>query len=198
MAVNRTLVSWSRIIHIYLSIALLIVLVFFSVTGITLNHATTMTADPVTSTQTRDALPELPRETDGSLTDSLALAAFLKQEFGVRRTQATLDQEEGLLIVDYRAPGATTYVEIDTRANTLRAETTDFGLVATLNDLHKARDTNVIWYWLVDTSAVLLVLFSLAGFVLLLPNIYRLKRVLAYTLVATLLLGTGYFLGSNI
>ncbi len=196
MAINRTLVSWSRTIHLYLSIALLLILGFFSITGITLNHATTMTAVPVIDTQMRDTLPELPRESDGSIVDSPALAAFLQQEFGVRRALATLNQEEGLLIVDYKAPGTSTYVEIDTLANTLRAETTDYGLVAVLNDLHKARDTDVIWFWFVDASAVILVIFSLAGFVLLLPNTGRFKRVAAYTLAATVILGTGYFLGN--
>ena len=198
MAVNRTLVSWSRTIHIYLSIALLIILVFFSITGITLNHADTLTATPVVTSQTRDSLPDLPREADGSIADSPALAAFLRQEFGVRRALATLNVEDDLVIVDYRAPGTSTFVEIDTLTNTLRAETTDYGFIAVLNDLHKARDTDVIWYWFVDASAVVLVIFSIAGFVLLLPNTYRFKRVAAYTLAATALLGAGYFLGTSL
>ncbi|MDR2212399.1 MAG: PepSY-associated TM helix domain-containing protein, partial [Pseudomonadales bacterium] len=46
MAINRTLLQWSRTIHIYLSIALLTSLVFFALTGITLNHATLFGAEP--------------------------------------------------------------------------------------------------------------------------------------------------------
>lgn len=197
MAINRTVLSWSRTIHIYLSIALLIVLGFFSITGITLNHADTMTAVPLTSSRAMDSLPRWMDGLDVSLAESPQLAQFLRQEFGVRLAAATVDEEEGLLFVDYKAPGKSVFVEIDTIGNSLRAETTEYGLVAVLNDLHKARDTNVIWYWFVDASAIFLVIFSMAGFVLLLPNNYRLRRVLAGTAVAAVILCLGYFLGNR-
>jgi len=38
MQINKSTLSLSRLIHIYVSMALLTLLLFFSVTGITLNH----------------------------------------------------------------------------------------------------------------------------------------------------------------
>ena len=38
MQINKNTLSLSRLIHVYVSMALLTLLLFFSVTGITLNH----------------------------------------------------------------------------------------------------------------------------------------------------------------
>ena len=62
MEINRNLVNWSRAVHVYLSIALLIILIFFSITGITLNHAESMVGEPQTEIITLDSLPNLPLE----------------------------------------------------------------------------------------------------------------------------------------
>ncbi|MEX2367297.1 MAG: PepSY-associated TM helix domain-containing protein [Pseudohongiellaceae bacterium] len=196
MAINRNLVSWSRTVHIYLSIALLLVLIFFSVTGITLNHATSLTAEPETSVQMLDGIPELPRDENDLIIASPELESFIRQQFGVRLSQASMIHEDDLLIIDYRAPGKIGYIEFDLVFDEIFAETTDYGLIAALNDLHKARDTTVIWNWLIDISGVILVVFSLAGFVLLLPNKYRLKKVSRYTVVALGILTAGYYLGN--
>ena len=110
--------------------------------------------------------------------------------------QATLTQDGDFLFVDYRTPGATVSIEIDQVLQEAIGETTDYGFVAMINDLHKARDTTILWKWLLDISSVLLVLFSLAGFVLLLPNKFRFKRVAGYSLAATLLLTLGYWMGN--
>lgn len=195
MLINRKLVSWSRTIHIYLSIALFVVLVFFSITGITLNHVDVFTAEPVITEIAVDSLPELPLDPEGLIADSPELAAFLQAEFGLNRAKASLTHEGSLIFVDYRGPGATAFVEIDQEQQKAFGEKSDYGLVAMLNDLHKARETDILWKWILDSSSVLLIFFSIAGFVLLLPNNYRLKRVAAYTAIATVLVSFGYWLG---
>jgi hypothetical protein len=194
MAVNRKLLQWSRTVHIYLSIALLTILLFFALTGITLNHATTLGGEPAVTERTLEALPELPLDEAGMIADSPELAQFLRDEFGLRRSLVTLEAEDDVLFIDYRAPGHSALLEIDAFAGTAHYESTDFGVIAFLNDLHKGRDTDVIWKWLLDISGVLVVVFSLAGFVLLLPNRYRFKRVAAYSLLGFVLISAGYWL----
>jgi len=196
MAINRTLVNWSRNIHVYLSIALLLVLIFFSVTGITLNHAGIMTASPEVSSITLESLPEFPRDEDNQIIASEQLEHFLRQEFGVRLALATMRYEDDFLIIDYQGPGRSTFIEIDQTFDEAFIERTNFGFVAALNDLHKGRNTDIVWSWLLDISALLLIVFSLAGFVLILPNKYRFKRVAMYTFIGTVILTAGYFLGN--
>lgn len=194
MSVNRSLLYWSRTIHIYLSIALLLLLAFFAITGITLNHASELAAEPVVTARTLETLPELPLDEAGMIADSPELAQFLRREFGLRRDLATLETSPDGVLVDYRAPGRSAFVEIDVFNGRAVFELTDFGVIALLNDLHKARDTDVIWKWLVDASGVLIVVFSLAGFVLLLPSQSRLKRVTLASLLGLGLLAAAYWL----
>jgi len=196
MALNRNLVNWSRTIHIYFSICLLVILVFFSLTGITLNHVDFFTAEPDVTEKVVNPLPAFPLDDQGQIANSPELADFLGNEFDIELNKAILTQDGDFLFVDYRTPGATVFIEIDQVLQEALGETTDYGFVAMLNDLHKARDSTTLWKWLLDISSVLLVLFSLTGFVLLLPNKYRLKRVAGYSLAASILLTLGYWLGT--
>ncbi|HWK55655.1 MAG TPA: PepSY-associated TM helix domain-containing protein [Hyphomicrobiales bacterium] len=193
---NPKFVSISRTIHVYLSIALLLALVFFAITGITLNNATLMTGQPSTSSETLDTLPDLPRDADGRIIESEPLKRFLRERFGVRLDRAVLSYEDEILVVDYQAPGRMVLVEIDQELGEAFVESTDFGLVAFLNDLHKGRNVDLLWDWLIDISGVLLVIFSLAGLVLLLPNKRRFRKVLRYSAVGLVLLSVGYLLGN--
>ena len=196
MAINRTLVNWSRTVHVYLSIALLIVLVFFSITGITLNHAETMTAAPETSTIILDDWPALPLDDEGFIADSPQLAEFVRQEFGIRMEFATLAFNDALITIEYDGPGTQSLVEIDQDLGEVYAESTNYGLVAALNDLHKGRYTHVVWNALIDISAIILTIFSLAGFVLLLPNKYRFKSVTKYSVLGIALTTIVYFIAT--
>ena len=196
MRINLKLVSWSRTIHIYLSIALFVILVFFSITGITLNHVDVFTTEAEITSITVNSIPEFPLDPSGLISNSPELASFVENEFGVNLEKASLSHDGNLLFIDFRGPGATAFIEIDQDQKTAFGEKSDYGLIAMLNDLHKARDTDALWKWLLDISSILLVLFSIAGFILLLPNKYRFKRVAAYTTAATVLVSFGYWLGT--
>jgi uncharacterized protein len=191
---NRQLLSVSRAVHVYLSLALLLVLVFFSITGITLNNAAALTAEPEVTLETLEKLPDLPRNEEGQILKSPEFAAFARQQFGIRLEHAMLAYEDGFLIVDYQAPGKVVLLEIDQQTNEATIERTDFGLIAVLNDLHKGRHVDVMFSWLIDISGVILVVFSLAGLVLLFPNKRRLQKVLAYSTAGIAVLGVGYYL----
>jgi hypothetical protein len=196
MAINRNLVNWSRTIHIYLSIALLIVLVFFSITGITLNHAELMVAEPQTEVRTLDNLPVLPLDDNGMIFDSPELAAYVRDEFGIRLEFADLTIAEPFVTIEYDGPGYQALVEIDQELGEIYAESTDYGLVAVLNDLHKGRYTHIVWNALIDISGIILVIFSLAGFVLLLPNKFRFRKVLKYSVVGIVISVAAYFIAT--
>jgi hypothetical protein len=196
MAINRNLVNWSRTIHVYLSIALLIVLVFFSITGITLNHAELMVAEPQTEVRTLDNLPVLPLDDNGMIFDSPELAAYVRDEFGIRLEFADLTIAEPFVTIEYDGPGYQALVEIDQELGEIYAESTDYGLVAVLNDLHKGRYTHIVWNALIDISGIILVIFSLAGFVLLLPNKFRFRKVLKYSVVGIVISVAAYFIAT--
>ena len=55
------------------------------------------------------------------------------------------------------------------------------GWVGVLNDLHKGRDTTTTWKWIIDVSAVFLVVVAITGLVI--QAVYRKRRRSALALV---------------
>ena len=77
----------------------------------------------------------------------------------------------------------------DRSASALQAKD---GLVAVMNDLHKGRDSDKSWKWVIDVSAVFLVLVSLSG--LLIQLFQRKRRTRALIVAAAGLLLTVVFI----
>lgn len=196
MTINRNFVNWSRTVHVYFSIALLIILVFFSITGITLNHADTMTSEPQTEVIILDSLPSLPLDDNGMITASPELAEYVSEAFGIRLGLAQLEIEERFVTIEYDGPGLQALVEIDQDLGEVYAEKTYYGWIAVLNDLHKGRYTHIVWNALIDISAIILVIFSLAGFVLLLSNKFRFKKVAKYSVAGFIIFTVVYFIAT--
>jgi hypothetical protein len=172
------------------------VLIFFSITGITLNHAETMASEPQTEVITLVSLPDLPLDENGMIINSPELADYVLSEFGIKLEFSNLIIEEPFVTIEYAGPGLQALVEIDQDLGEVYAETTNYGLVAVLNDLHKGRYTHIVWNALIDISAIILVIFSLAGFVLFLPNKYRFRKVVKYSLVGIVISTAGYFIAT--
>ncbi|MGU3843637.1 PepSY-associated TM helix domain-containing protein, partial [Vibrio diabolicus] len=72
-------------------------------------------------------------------------------------------------------------------------ETTHFGIVALLNDLHKGRNSGGIWKWFIDVTALLMVFFVLTGVCLLLPKKKTLRTSMQWMSFGTLLSLVIYF-----
>jgi len=64
-------------------------------------------------------------------------------------------------------PGRDAWVSIDRTSGAAKFESTDRGWIAYFNDLHKGRNTGVVWTIFIDVVAAACVFFSLTGLVLL-------------------------------
>jgi len=58
-------------------------------------------------------------------------------------------------------------VSIDRASGAARSESTDRGWVAYFNDLHKGRNTGIVWMLFIDLVAAACLFFSITGLVLL-------------------------------
>ena len=181
--VKPKLLRYSRLAHIWLSIVMLLVLVFFSITGIFLNHPDWFEAEPQ-ETITRAVFAGSPLELESEELPA-ELTAFIRQELGVEPADGEIEVDIDLLFVEIKQPGVSTSVEIDLITGEAEAITTQRGLIATLNELHKGRNAQMLWIWLLDVSAVLVVLFSISGLILLIPN----RRIAAITVGSVVGLG---------
>lgn len=170
-----------RWLHIYLSMFGLAAVLFFSVTGITLNHpdwafgqverrreakgrvelrwiaSQRATSDSQTASDSESTEPVAKLEIVEHLRKTHAIRGALV-EFRVDDTECT---------VSFKGPGysADTFIDRDSGEYTLTE--LDHGLIALINDLHKGRDTGAVWSWVIDLSAGLMTFISLTGLVLL-------------------------------
>ena len=163
-----------RWLHIYVSMFGLAVVLFFSVTGLTLNHAAQIEAHPVVVDR-KATLPtallavHAPRpgdkKHDAPLPADLAdwVASALKVD--VHGRSAEWSPEE--IYVALPRPGGDAWVRIDRENGEAELEDTSRGWVSYLNDLHKGRNAGAVWSWFIDAFAVACLVFTITGLVIL-------------------------------
>lgn len=76
--------------------------------------------------------------------------------------------------MDFKGPGYNASVFVDVTSEFVEVETTNYGVIALLNDLHKGRNSGEVWKWFIDITALLMIFFVLTGVCLLLPKKRRL------------------------
>jgi uncharacterized protein len=160
---KRRTATAARWLHIYGSMVSLSLLLFFSVTGLTLNHADWFAAQQRTA-QFQGQVPLAWMHGDLA---KLEIVEHLRQSHGIKTGMSSFRSEEGQASVSFAGPGYTADVVMDRATGRYDVTETRMGLAAVLNDLHKGRDTGPAWSLLLDVSAGLMVLVSFTGLVLL-------------------------------
>ncbi|MGH7021603.1 MAG: PepSY-associated TM helix domain-containing protein [Brevundimonas sp.] len=174
-ALNAKRSFWLKQLHSWhwISAAVSLVgMILFAITGITLNHAAQIPAEPVTkeATATLPApllarLADFPEETTDAVPAPVArwAAEAFKVQVDGKPTETTADE----IYVALTTPGGDGWLTIDRSTGEAVHEKTTRGVVAYLNDLHKGRNAGVVWYWFIDVFAVACVIFSVTGLALL-------------------------------
>jgi hypothetical protein len=199
------LVRW---LHIYLSMFGLAAVLFFSATGVTLNHPDWFFGEAERSVRSEGQIdPRLlhtggpsgpPAESDGDATAQVAkleVVESLRKAHGIRGALAEFKVDDAECVIAFKGPGysADAFIDRDTGHYTL---TQSFhGVIAVLNDLHKGRDTGLVWSILIDISAVLLTFISLSGLILLFYLKLRRKPGLVVALVGGLVVLILFLMG---
>jgi len=157
---------WLRWAHTYTSMISLLVVLFFSLTGITLNHP-----DWVFGTK------DVTRTVSGTLPggwirngqpDWLTVAEELRAQQGLRGRASDPRADDQQADISFLAPGYSADTVIDVKTGTYETTILEQGAVAVMNDLHKGRDASPAWKWVIDLSGVFLTVISLTGLGILL------------------------------
>ena len=179
---------WMRWLHIYLSMLSFAALLFFAVTGLTVNHPDWFGASSVRTATAKGTLPAglVPTTgADDAGIQKLELVEFLRTKHAIRGAVTELRADDAECAVLFKGPGYTADVTIGRAASTYDLHESRFGAVAVLNDLHKGRDSGGAWSLLIDVSAIVMAVVSISGLVLL----FYLKRRLLPGLI-TAIVGT--------
>jgi hypothetical protein len=163
----RTLHQW----HWISAAVSLVVLLLFTVTGITLNHASQIEAEPSVSNRNGTLPASVLRTVEGDIPADAPLPAtvrdWLSNELGVRVDERAAEWSDGEVYVSLPRPGGDAWLAIDRNDGAVEYELTRRGWIAWLNDLHKGRNTGAVWRWFIDIFAIACLLFALTGLWLL-------------------------------
>ena len=174
--VHRWLAKWFRWLHIYLSLLSFGAILFFSITGLTLNHPdwffqeTTTTADGIleqTWLNGTQPAPEDWDETDfGHQIDKLSVVETLRARHSLsgRMSEFLAFQDE--CEVTFQGPGYAATARIARSDGHYTLTSTSNDLVSVMNDLHKGRHTGGAWSLLIDISAIASGLVAMSGLIL--------------------------------
>jgi hypothetical protein len=160
---KRQIAMVARWLHIYLSMASFAIVLFFAVTGLTLNHAE-MFNDQARTTVIKG---QVERKWLTGDVDKLDIVEHLRNTNGVKSALSEFRVEDTQCSVSFKGPGYTADAFIERSSGTYELTVVRSGIVAVLNDLHKGRDTGGIWSGIIDVSAGLMTLVSLTGLVLI-------------------------------
>jgi hypothetical protein len=166
----RTLYRW----HWISSAIALLGMLLFAATGLTLNHAARIEAQPVVLDRKsqlpaplRAALAPAPGEHKHDAPLPAALADWIANALQVDVHERSAEWSSDEIYVAMPRPGGDAWVRIDRASGEAEFEDTNRGWVSYLNDLHKGRSAGTAWSWFIDAFAIACLVFTITGLVIL-------------------------------
>ena len=163
-----------RVIHSYSSMLVLVLLLFFAITGITLNHPDLLYSNAgQLSSQQVLTIPEqlryssLPESGPQQAKIAAQFRDWLSQEHQLKASvfSYTFEIDDMLLELDFKRPAGYATVMVDFSTGMAELDMEFGGYLALLNDLHKGRNAGTSWILLIDLTAIACIVFALTGFI---------------------------------
>lgn len=183
--------GWMRVLtrwHWISSAIALVGMLFFSATGITLNHAdllessthTTLTREAVLPATVLAALDAGEQAAPEALPD--ALSGWLRQNWQMGVSPKGIEWSADELYIDLKRPGVDASLTIDRHSGEISYDATDRGWVAWLNELHRGRNAGSVWHAFITVFGIASLVFAITG--LLLLHLHAGRRWLTWPLTA--------------
>jgi hypothetical protein len=160
---RRLLVKkWTRTLHIYISMLGLLALIFFSFTGIMLNHEEWFGFAEPHIVKKEGTLPEATAREP----DKLAIVEKLRKEFGATGALDSFDIDDDQLTVTFLSPGRRSEAILNRADGHAEVSLETHGFAGRLAELHRGTDAGPAWRLVIDASAFLMLITSLTGLAL--------------------------------
>ena len=144
------------------------VLLFFAVTGLTLNHPDWF-ADQQSVLQLEGQLKaDWVNSPDTVKVAKLEVVEHLRSKHSIKGAVSDFRISDTEVSISFKGPGYSADTYINREDGSYSGSEIKSGFVAVMNDLHKGRDSGKGWAWLIDISAILMTLVSASGLVLIL------------------------------
>ena len=169
----------ARWLHICLSMVSFAVVLFFAVTGITLNHPELFSGH--TKTVLRQGQIDSAAQAMLHAGDAVHVADELKKREALHGRLHDPQCDEQQCQFSFRAPGYTADGFVDRAVGSYTLTVVSADWLGVMNDLHRGHDADPLWHGLLDVTAGILCLVSISG--LLLVALLHRRRVAMFLLL---------------
>lgn len=167
---SKSLLLWTRTLHIYLTMLGLVLLIFFAFTGFVLNHPDWFSIDDVTATD-KTAAKNMPLDIaggkgEGSSEHALKIEVYLRMHEGAQGERTSFDDQEDTIRVDFTGPGRKMEYHIAKADGVIEEHFEIRNAIALMSDLHRGKGSGNSWRLFIDATAIFLLFASVSGVIL--------------------------------
>lgn len=172
----------SRLWHGWLSAFAFLALIFFSVTGLLLNHPEWFKAKaPVEQDRTLALSPAELKSALAAPDPNRALAAAVAKKTPLLGAYQSGEEIDGQAMIRLEGVKGGSDLAVDLETGEAEVAVTRADVVTTLNELHRGKNAGPAWKLVIDLTAVLVLALSLIGYVLFFTLRFRLRTSLILT-----------------
>jgi len=171
--------------HGYLSAFAFLALIFFSATGVLLNHPEWLgeeEADPVAITAQLSQSEVTAAMTSADPGAALGLLAAGRMKLMGAYSSADIGGGEAFL--RFESVKGSSDVTVDLKSGAARGRVRAADALMVLDDLHRGKNVGAYWRWVIDIAGVVVLLLSIVGYVLFFTLRFRLRTSLALTAIS--------------
>ncbi len=188
LKINVCYNALARDVHVFSAMLVLLLMLFFAISGFFLNHPDLSDGDTASTSITIESpswLNQRPDWAENYAYNGLNLMLWLDNTHDIRGVDYEFewDDYDQLLIVTLQSPGSHTLIEFFSQEQRIEIHQSPFGLLDTLNNIHRSKHTTTLWRYVSDASAIVMIIFCLSGLWLALIN-KKTRRASSHWLIA--------------
>ena len=177
-----------RMLHAYVSAFAFLSLMFFSVTGVMLNHPEWYESlEPHETVRAIQLTPDQVAAARAAPDPSKALVAEIGRQGVLPGALSSGDVMGDRALIRLDGPKGSTDIDVNLATGAAKVRIDRPSAMLIIQDLHRGKNSGAPWRWIIDITAYLVALLSVLGFVLLFTLRFRLRTSLvlaALSLVA--------------
>ncbi|MCI3879747.1 PepSY-associated TM helix domain-containing protein [Acinetobacter higginsii] len=178
---RRDFYRHARYVHGWLSAFAFIVLIFFAATGLLLNNPDWFKS----SNDEQIVKLTLPAAFVSAIqkqeNPTPAILDFVRDKQPLIGRYKSSEVMDGEVMIRLESPAGSTDLWVLMDQGEVEITQKPATTVSLLNDLHRGKNVGATWHWLIDISAIIIILLSLAGYILFLTIKTRLITHLLLT-----------------
>lgn len=178
---RRDFYRHARYVHGWLSAFAFLILMFFALTGLFLNNPNWFEPAKDENTVTVSMTPDLLAKVKGQENPSTDILNFVRSEHTLVGRFQSSEVLDGEVMIRLESPAGSTDVWAMLDTGEIEVSSKPASTVSLINDLHRGKNAGTAWSWLIDISAITILILSIAGFILFLSIKSRLLTHLLLT-----------------